>query len=149
MLNVSSRQRALRWFAAIVLVSASVSVVSAAPAQAASCPSPGSSCTGWDPNTTGCTGISNLEELPHGGVGLLQLRYSSSCRAAWARWTSSDSRGGIISIESTDGIEYQVNLAGYNGEVKWTRMIDFSKTVRACHFAYFGGQGLWACTGWH
>jgi hypothetical protein len=66
---------------------------------------------------------------------------------------SNPGKGRVISIASfrqgmLRWIEYQVNLAGYNGEVKWTRMIDFSKRVRACHFAYYGGQALWACTAW-
>ena len=144
-------QKMLRWISTVALVVAGGTVVTTSPASAASCPSAGSSCTGWDPQSTGCSssGASTLESFYHGGSGKVELRYSSGCHAAWTRFTSTDDKGGKISIESDDGIEYQVNLAGYTGEVKWTRMIDFSKRVRACHFAYYGGQALWACSGWH
>ncbi|GLZ00957.1 DUF2690 domain-containing protein [Actinoplanes sp. NBRC 103695] len=139
----------LRWITTIALVAAGLSVVTAAPAAAAACGTGGTLCTGWDPQSAGCSpGAYNLESFDHGGDGITDLRYNATCHAAWARFTSSSGRGGKISIESTDGIEYVVNLAGYVGEVKWTRMIDFTKTVRACHFAYYGDQALWKCSSW-
>jgi len=54
----------------------------------------GNGCTGQDPNTTGCSATAStvLSHLILNGInqqiGLIELRFSSTCKTNWARTTS-------------------------------------------------------------
>jgi hypothetical protein len=82
-----SPRRAIRWtLAASCLAVAAAVVIPAGPASAAVCD--GVSCNGLDPNQAGCAAdaITPVPPVTDQGV-TLELRYSPTCHANWARIT--------------------------------------------------------------
>ncbi|MFI9211321.1 DUF2690 domain-containing protein [Streptomyces sp. NPDC053253] len=103
------------------------SLLLASPASAAtSCY--GSGCTGLDPATTVCQSDARTVRTADWGV---ELRYSPSCRAAWARKTSGGSADTVIRVHNSQSAQFSVYYPG-NGTV-YTAMVN-DKDIKA-----------WAC----
>lgn len=137
--------RSPRRLAVIGAVSALVfsgAVFAASPASAASsCYA--SSCTGMNPANTTCQ--YDAETVQTGaGDGNIQLRYSPSCRAAWARlqW----SRGsGYIQVKNSNGTSYTAPISGTGSVNVYTLMVnDANITSYACYV--WDGSNQWDCT---
>lgn len=120
-------------------------------------------CNGMDPSQTVCaSGASTLDSFSQNNI-LFELRYSSTCHAAWARatgtgrgacngWTDDD----MVQIEGSTN-ESSIALSYphciYAGQT-WTQMIGFHYWVRACHMyapSDLSGQSWYylGCTAWH
>lgn len=125
-----------------------------------------SSCNGQDPNSTGCSnGATTLDSFSADGY-YVELRYSPSCHAAWARASGSSqnvcngwTNALLARVEGSTGrylaLDYEHCL---NGGIYWTNMVSFHYWTRAC--LMMEGQPLdypngnppeWyvRCTGWH
>jgi hypothetical protein len=145
--------RALALIAALGILG-SVAVLDAAPAFAACNPS---NCTGQDPQTTGCASNANtLESFILDPTFYVELRYSSSCYAAWTKvtnnWTSNPGSQNLYvqiraySCPNADsscfvGLFSQQALSG----TYWTDMFNFGYWVRACYANYPTGAPTY-CT---
>lgn len=126
------------------LLTALVGVGIASPAYAASCS--GASCVHRDPQVTGCSsGAAGLASVrPPGGGPSVTLRWSSSCRANWARFEGGGHQPGYWTYwaETRDGHrEYKMFNNAY-----WTWMVNGSLAARACIQNSFGQV---SCTGWY
>lgn len=156
------------------LVSGTV-FVSAQPGMAASCS--GSACTGKNPSSTGCStaGVSVKQEVSKPKF-TYQLRYSSTCKAFWARTVRDDLVEGqcpliyskIVQQRSEysqadsvykwvqSAVKYETSEGGQcNGGTQFTYMIaDSSATEReaACYVTAYSTTRPtkgWQCTGWY
>ncbi|MEU1224890.1 DUF2690 domain-containing protein [Streptomyces sp. NPDC005828] len=78
----------------------------------------GSSCNGLDPAATICQ--NDAQTVMWGEYVALELRYSPTCRAAWARFKNGDE--GEIWVQNSLGNKYAVHYPG-SGTV-WTRMVN-------------------------
>jgi hypothetical protein len=120
---------------AIVLGS---TVVAPTPAAAAGCSSSG--CNGLDPQAAGCSSDAyTLDTIwPDRGGIKLELRYSPSCYAAWARYYNAyDGNYGRAEIHGCGSNFCYVNrktIAGYHDETGWTTMLSFTYSVKACYW---------------
>ncbi|MER5204495.1 DUF2690 domain-containing protein [Streptomyces sp. NPDC002825] len=100
----------------------------------------GPSCTGLDPATSICQ--NDARTVARNSIGT-ELRYSPTCRSAWARQSSNSSM--IIWVESNTGLYEEARYTG-SGTV-WTTMIDDKGIIdRAC--GYITGFE-WNCTSWY
>ncbi|MGW2863243.1 DUF2690 domain-containing protein [Streptomyces sp. SDr-06] len=117
-------------------------VVAAAPASAAtSCY--GSSCNGLDPNKTTCANDAKTVEVGNGS-GNIQLRYSPSCRAAWARLQTS--RGpGSIEVNNDRGDRYTASVPRSGSVNVYTRMVNDKGITSNAIYTYNGGKS-WDAT---
>ncbi|MFI1657650.1 DUF2690 domain-containing protein [Streptomyces sp. NPDC020472] len=120
-------------------LAASGLLLASAPASAAtSCYGP--SCTGLDPSTSVCQ--NDARTVATSSIGT-ELRYSPTCRSAWARQSSNTSM--TVWVESNTGLGQSAYYTG-SGTV-WTSMIDDKGIVdRAC--GYIMGFGA-TCTSWY
>ncbi|MFJ2785320.1 MULTISPECIES: DUF2690 domain-containing protein [unclassified Streptomyces] len=119
--------RKLATVASSLALAASGLLLASSPASAAtSCY--GSSCNGLDPAATICQNDAQTVRTSAWGV---ELRYSPTCRAAWARKTSGGSLDTSIHVQNTQGTTYSTYYGG-SGSV-WTRMVN-DKDIQA-----------WAC----
>ncbi len=144
------------WLATIMAVTAAAVGVAAAPAMAATCYSNG--CNGLDPSATGCdVGAYTLEDFipPASGYALVELRYSPTCHAAWARYTTgapgyplyknlrlqvwNSSSGGSMYTY----LNFYIDGTAASGERDWTRMWSFTKWNQAC---VKNNDGVGPCT---
>ncbi|WP_329275940.1 DUF2690 domain-containing protein [Streptomyces sp. NBC_00691] len=119
-------------------------VLSTTPASAAtSCYA--SSCEGLDPSTTVCQNdAKTVATTDYPGV---ELRYSPTCRAAWARYSRGAAFSMNVTVErwngSTGTERYRTYYSG-NGAGVWTRMVnDAGLQARACGRESDG----WGCSG--
>lgn len=135
---------------AAVVVSMALVFAAATPASAATCR--GGSCTGKDPQSTGCSADgTTVVETGNERPFRVQLRFSETCRAAWARGSYATSL--TISVErravgsSTVNTRYTwVSPPASAGGRDYTNMISWIAPYeyRAC-----ANDGvLTACTGW-
>lgn len=147
---------------AVVLGALTAIALSPSPALAATCY--GASCLHQDPSSTGCsTNATNLASFRHADPfadpdPLIELRYSSTCNAAWARVTDGDCRpwacGGIIeaSLNKNTIAHWSYNYAAPRpGAQVWTNMMPFNYWVRACIVNWIGDGFTYqrvACTAW-
>ncbi len=121
-----------------------------APASAAGCY--GSGCEGKDPGAMGCSAYTAAEFTRYGVR--YELRYSSGCRAAWTRVTSTyHSNTDFAQIgKFWCGDKYSCRYGVYGVQVKegqyWTLMMGVSGGVayRACNSSWFDGAPR-VCTG--
>ncbi|MEU4119537.1 DUF2690 domain-containing protein [Kitasatospora sp. NPDC028055] len=136
--------RTLASAAATLALAASGTLVATGTASAAtSCYA--RSCTGLDPATTICQNDARTVAYtaPNGDA---ELRYSPTCRAAWARATGGD-YGGIqitIRVENNQGASYSAVYNG-NGTI-YTRMVD-DKDIQSR--AYFQYNNSWGYSEWY
>lgn len=117
--------------------------VTSAPALPAGVGCGGAGCTGKDPEDMGCGGehARTISSATVGGA-FIEVRYSKTCSAAWARIT----KGG-----AGDSVEITAGTAAQNGTVKsaaeaYTPMVAVRKVadVQACATLASGTQGCTA-----
>ncbi|MFB6888904.1 DUF2690 domain-containing protein [Kitasatospora sp. NPDC056327] len=108
----------------------------AAPQVTASCS--GLSCYGLDPVDTGCNRDAYTVESVASGRGTIELRYSASCRANWARISGSSAGQWFYAQTESDWFQWWRTT----GATGYGNMVDGSGRARAC--IEYG-----VCTGWH
>lgn len=125
-----------RTLVAIALVAATVTIGTPSASATDSCY--GSSCVGLDPSNTTCANDAKSiasKDIPH--YGLLEMRWSRSCNAGWARFikytTLFGAAPGIYSVQDayvsawTDrGTQDNIGMLSLN-DVWWGRMVDFGR----------------------
>jgi uncharacterized protein DUF2690 len=95
-----------------------------------------SSCTGLDPASTTCQ--DDAETIYTGDVTDVELRYSPSCRAAWARVRNSP-LSGYITVTNSRGQSYSASMPGTGTGTVYTRMVnDAGITSYACDYNQYG-----------
>ncbi|MFF8839678.1 DUF2690 domain-containing protein [Streptomyces sp. NPDC015130] len=131
--------RKLATTASALALAASGLLLTSSPASAAtSCNGP--DCTGRDPSTTVCQ--NDARTVARTSLGT-ELRYSPTCRAAWARQSGGTSM--TVRVEGNTGLEQAVHHSG-SGTV-WTPMIDDRGVIaRACGHVMGFERSL--CTTW-
>ncbi|MGW7446645.1 DUF2690 domain-containing protein [Kitasatospora sp. NPDC054795] len=97
----------------------------------------GSSCNGQDPIDMGCNTDAYMVESAWSEYGTIELRYSSSCKANWAR-LSGGAKGQWFWVENASTSQWWEA----KGPNSFGNMVDGSGRARACL-----QQGN--CTGWH
>ncbi|MFI6449092.1 DUF2690 domain-containing protein [Kitasatospora sp. NPDC050543] len=97
----------------------------------------GSSCTDKDPMDMGCNTDAYTVESGRSAKGTIELRYSPSCKANWARIYDA-SGGQAFWVENASAVA----LWHARGATGYSDMVDGSGVARAC---IFGGP----CTAWH
>ncbi|MEU5811082.1 DUF2690 domain-containing protein [Streptomyces sp. NPDC047718] len=135
-------RNSLRRFAtagSVLALAASGLLLGTSPASAAtSCL--GSTCNGLDPATTVCQNDARTVATSVLGT---ELRYSPTCRAAWARYPGGTSFVHDIKVENTAGHSYSAHS---NGNAVWTRMVnDKDIESRACA----ADRTARACSSWY
>ncbi|MGW7446643.1 DUF2690 domain-containing protein [Kitasatospora sp. NPDC054795] len=97
----------------------------------------GSSCNGLDPVDMGCSPDAYTVESVASTLGTIELRYSPSCRANWARISgASNGQEFYVYNESRVVWWHAIGSTGYGD------MVDGSGKARAC-------IATGACTNWH
>lgn len=118
-------------------------LIATSPASAAeSCYASG--CEGKDPSTTICQNDARTVATTEWNV---ELRYSPTCRTAWARYSGGVSFGLTVMVErrNADGSYTPYYSTPYrgNGATVWTRMVnDAGYLARACVYPDSG----YSCT---
>jgi Protein of unknown function (DUF2690) len=131
-----------------LLVSAAGTIatgVAVAPNASAATPATcqGSCWNGKNPNTSVCQNdaITPVPAVTYKGA-TVELRYSPTCRAAWARITPAF--GDVMDVHNSAGL-YKYEISG-NSNWTWTAMVnDMNLTSRAC-INYGTGSGVNVCT---
>lgn len=104
-------------------------------------------CNGQMPEQAGCTTDAQTLDSFHADNGtLIELRYSPSCHAAWARMSGAGQGSGtcngwndddVIRIEGANwqgpGTDSYDNCLVSGADQTWTSMIGFGWNVRACY----------------
>lgn len=99
----------------------------------------GSSCYGLDPQAAGCAGDGEtVASITQYGV-LLELRYSPSCHANWARITPAPANWHFW-VENTYGDRQDYTLPSTNYSTAWTYMVNGYPAAQACQET--------GCTAW-
>ncbi|MGW1893500.1 DUF2690 domain-containing protein [Streptomyces sp. NPDC002004] len=101
------------------------------------------SCTGQDPSDAGCAGDAWTAALTRADGVYVELRYSDSCKAAWARISWGDV-GDVARVVAAKGATRQ-NKVHYDTDV-YSPMVaaDAPSDARACTLLVSGARG---CTG--
>ena len=145
------KRRLIGLFAAFALSATVIVPLAASPANAAGCYAGGDpnhiSCNGLDPIKTGCVNdaetIYTVTGVGTWGTGVLQLRYSPTCAAAWAKIYNDGSWSfDTISVHNTVGNSYDVNVGNTSGAA-YTDMVNDLGSIQS-QACVSGG----ACTGW-
>ncbi|MDT5040601.1 MAG: hypothetical protein QOE51_1586 [Actinoplanes sp.] len=163
---------AARIVTVLALVTGGV-LVAAQPSLAASCS--GSACTGKNPSSTGCStaGASVKKEVSSPNY-TYQLRYSSTCKAFWARTIRDDLAEGQCPFIYTKVVQQKYVYSQPDGDYEWlTKTVEYetshsiqcdggtqftymiadstSDRYQACFVTAYSttrpGSG-WNCTGW-
>ncbi|MER5645085.1 DUF2690 domain-containing protein [Streptosporangium sp. NPDC002524] len=116
----------------------------------------GTQCNGVDPQTSGCGNDARTLETVEdtGGWVILELRYSPTCYAVWARVNNFRGVSGVAKIIGYSGGQFMSEqlktLAAYPNESAYTKMISFTYTTYACYrkFHDLFGWTEW-CSGGH
>ncbi|MFJ8472552.1 DUF2690 domain-containing protein [Kitasatospora sp. NPDC094011] len=125
---------------ATLALAMSGAVLAAAPASAAtSCYA--SSCTGLDPATTTCAN----DAVTVSTDGNLELRYSPSCRAAWARDKYAVA-GESVSVRNHQGDSWDYSTFTYSGGSIWSAMVNDKDIQSQAHSSGTNGSHQ---TGWY
>ncbi|MFF2073874.1 DUF2690 domain-containing protein [Kitasatospora sp. NPDC058162] len=126
---------------ATLVLAMSGALLAAGPASAAtSCYA--SSCTGKDPATTTCAN----DAITVSTDGDLELRYSPSCRAAWARDRNADA-GESVSIKNHPGQDNDYSTFTASGGAIWSAM-DNDANIQSQATSNGGHKGYHE-TGWY
>jgi hypothetical protein len=109
-----------------VLAVTALAGVAIAPTAASAASCYASSCSGKHPEDTGCAADAITAKSKTYQGRILELRYSPTCRSAWARvrnghWndyfevnsSSGERRGSHVGYNQTSGYTFMVNDAGY------------------------------------
>ncbi|WP_441250901.1 DUF2690 domain-containing protein [Kitasatospora sp. McL0602] len=128
--------------AALLLAATGVAALPGTASAAGSCS--GAGCTGKDPQAAGCGDDAVTSASFSGASVRVELRYSPSCHAAWARAAGAPA-GQALFVENTRGAKRQVSIR--NGQTTvWTTMIDGTVKARACLGP--ANSDAITCTGW-
>lgn len=124
-----------------------VPLSAAPPAFAAGCYA--SSCTGLDPVQAGCASdaetIYTINGVGSWGKGILQLRYSPSCAAAWAKiYDDGRVNANNIIVENTLG-QWQAAIVSQTDGSEYSNMVNDLGSIESQ--ACVRGPGA-ACTNW-
>ncbi|AGP57150.1 helix-turn-helix domain-containing protein [Streptomyces rapamycinicus] len=107
----------------------------------------GQDCTGQDPQAMGCGTSATTTADVTVGTAYVEVRYSKTCEAAWARITRA-TPGDVIQVKApgADGgaARSQSGRVGADGDA-YTKMIPVDSPARATACATLGG-GTRACT---
>ncbi|RSS55344.1 DUF2690 domain-containing protein [Streptomyces sp. WAC01280] len=119
---------------ALAMAASSLLLASSPASAATSCYA--SSCEGLDPATTICQNDARtVQTSSRFGV---QLRYSPTCRAAWARVDGYSDAPMAVVVENSRGATYRTYTTG---GTEWTRMVnDKDILARAYGFKEEGAQ---------
>lgn len=138
MRTAPARARTRLAVVAALLVALAMIVVAAPPALAASCYA--SSCTGKHPISTGCSADAITAKQNSGAGMTVQLRYSRTCRAAWAR----------VFGDPVNSWFVRNNLYQYGYLVPYTNysymVNDANLVAQAC---VANAADYFVCTGWY
>ncbi|GGU72644.1 hypothetical protein GCM10010275_04000 [Streptomyces litmocidini] len=127
---------------ALALAASSLLLASSPASAATSCYA--SSCQGLDPASTICQ--NDARTVGISGWSNLELRYSPTCRAAWARLADGGPYGQYVTVSREDGNgAYSTHYYG-NGATVWTAMVN-DKDIKshACEYRD-DGSGYFNCT---
>jgi hypothetical protein len=131
-------------FALAMVLSGGGTVMSPTAVAAAACSGP--TCVHRDPQATGCSsGATTVAVVyPPGGGPQIELRWSSSCVANWARFNSTSYSPGYWSywVETSDGHREDKLF----NQATWTYMVNGQMAARACVQGV--GTTQVACTIW-
>ncbi|WP_327091269.1 YjfA family protein [Nonomuraea sp. NBC_01738] len=140
------------WVTAAAAVMALAGGVVAAPgAQAAAPGCSGASCTGKNPKRMNCPAYSlrGGSVRPGGGGPHVELRVSSVCHAAWARFGGKANESWRFKLDFKQNgkfLSYVTNASPYFAA--YTQMVHNSLPYRACIEQDNGDRMVWACTDW-
>lgn len=102
----------------------------AAPAAHAAGGCYGASCNGLDPAAEGCSGDAYTAASVSTPQGFVELRYSRSCNANWARISNSSAGTWFYAQDCNNGYNQQYWVpSGYTSG--WTNMVDGTPAARA------------------
>ncbi|MFF8374639.1 DUF2690 domain-containing protein [Streptomyces sp. NPDC015661] len=106
-----------------------------------------SSCQGLDPATTICQ--NDARTVGTTSFYDVELRYSPTCRAAWARYPTFTPNRLIIFVQRQDGNgTYSVHTSG--SYAVWTSMVnDKDLLSRACGYVDYNSPSTAECTSWY
>ncbi|MER7667183.1 DUF2690 domain-containing protein [Kitasatospora sp. NPDC096128] len=136
--------RTLASAAATLVLAASGTLVATGTASAATSCYAGS-CTGLDPANTICQNDARTIDYtaPDGDA---ELRYSPTCRAAWARATTAGRVPATIQIENNQGASYTV--VNYGTGTVYTRMVN-DKDIQARASFHYDNNTQFGYTNWY
>ncbi|MFJ8473344.1 DUF2690 domain-containing protein [Kitasatospora sp. NPDC094011] len=104
-----------------------------------------SSCTGLDPASTICQNdaVTVRYTAPDGDA---ELRYSPTCRAAWARASGAGRVPATIQVENTQGASYTVVNTG--DHTVYTRMVN-DKDIQARASFHYANNTQYGYSEWY
>ncbi|MEE4591766.1 DUF2690 domain-containing protein [Streptomyces sp. DSM 41524] len=107
----------------------------------------GQDCTGQDPQAMGCGAVATTTADVTVGTAYVEVRYSKTCKAAWAR-VAGAAPGDVIQVKAPGAnggaARSQRGRVGADGDA-YTKMIPVDSAARATACATLGG-GTRACT---
>ncbi|MDV9193478.1 DUF2690 domain-containing protein [Streptomyces sp. SR27] len=141
-MNALSRKLATAG-SALAMAASSLLLASSPASAATSCYA--STCSGLDPATTICQNdATTVRDNYFPGV---ELRYSPTCRAAWARYSRGAEFSFTVSVERRDSTAKYTTPYYGNGATVWTQMInDANLQARACGRL---PSNEWGCSDWY
>jgi hypothetical protein len=140
---MSSLPRRLGTSGAVMALAASGLLFGTASPASAATSCYGSTCNGINPATSVCQSDAKTVYTTWSGV---ELRYSPTCRAAWARRVGGIN-GGVdrIWVENSNGQTYSTNVPSNASETYFTSMVnDKDIWARACENV--GQDGSYNCS---
>ncbi|MFF0109579.1 DUF2690 domain-containing protein [Streptomyces hirsutus] len=140
------RTRTLLARSAVTMLFASAAIIGmTSPASAATCS--GSSCDGKDPGAYCQSDAKTVQSLKL-GQALLELRYSSSCRAAWARISNAsfDTRSQFTPYatvrRNSDGRQYSCSVST-TGSSCYTLMVNDANVTSYARGMWDSGANIY------
>ncbi len=115
------------------------------PAAVAASRCTGEGCTGKDASAAGCASGAVTKASFSGASVRVELRYSPSCHAAWAKATAAPA-GQTLMVENARDQRSRITVRPGQSTV-WTPMVDGTVKARACL-----GQAdsdVLTCTNWY
>ncbi|MDH6578749.1 DUF2690 domain-containing protein [Kitasatospora sp. MAP5-34] len=128
--------------AALLLAAAGVAAGPGLAAAVSRCT--GAGCTGKDAAAAGCASGAVTKASFSGASVRVELRYSPSCHAAWAKATAAPA-GQTLMVENGHGVRSRVTI-GRGRATAWTPMVDGTTKVRACLGE--ADSDVLTCTNW-
>ncbi|GAA2139063.1 hypothetical protein GCM10009760_20860 [Kitasatospora kazusensis] len=112
--------------AALLLAAAALGVLPGPAAAASRCTK--AACDGRDPSSAGCAADAVTRASFSGASVRVELRYSPSCQAAWARATAAPP-GQTLMVEDSGGARSRMTV---HQTPAHTQMVDATTKARAC-----------------
>ncbi|WP_369146318.1 DUF2690 domain-containing protein [Streptomyces sp. R44] len=127
---------------ALAMAGSSLLLASSPASAATSCYAAG--CTGLDPSTTICQNDARTVSVSDRfGV---ELRYSPTCRAAWARATPGSDAPMLVGVQNTRGDAYTTYTTG--AAYRWTQMVN-DKDIEARGYGFKEVGAQYGFTAWY